>query len=271
MPSTVEMVLLTGVFGILFVSLILLLVLGAQTFTQFNELGTSLSNAYEAVLLTLEQVSNSILQSLQAFADTAVSVFKNAATSLGTSFANITSFLEDEFASTIGMVGSTTIRLVGQVTRSLTGGLVGSANAAVQLLQVLQTLLLQIAQLIGSAVVSAASFIFSMVSSAISFLLRLILGVIGCVINPILCGLNCVRLVFGYIFCGACIVCCIQPFTGCSLANLSGPSCCGVDGCGGCVGAQVNICNDPGAIYGTIPYINAPCLFGSFSCPSTCS
>lgn len=79
---------------------------------------------------------------------------------------------------------------------------------------------------------------------------------------------NCVRVFFGYIFCGACFVCCGQPFTNCALSDLTGPSCCGVSGCGSCVGNQFNICDNPGGLFTPIPEINAPCIFGSVGvCP----
>jgi hypothetical protein len=286
MPSTVEMVLLTGVFAILFVSLVLLVVLGASTLTQFNTLGESLINAYDAVLVTLNQLTDSILQSLQAFADTAVNLFENAATTIGSSFLNVTKFVRTEFASTIQSVGQTTIRLSAQITRSLTGGLVGAASSAVNVFQSLQNLLLQIVQLVAGAIVSAASFIFNTISSMISFLLRLIYGILNCAISPIICAVNCMRPIFGIVFCVVCTFCCVLasipsfsiPFVfsfpgfSCSLSNLSKASCCGVFGCGGCVGDQFNICENINCPFDAISITSTPCIFGSaFDCPSYCT
>jgi hypothetical protein len=262
------MILLAGVFSLLFASLVLLIVLGASAFSQFNTVGNALASAFDSVLVTLDQVTSSILQSLQAFANTAIQVFKSASASIGSTFTNITDFLQDQFASTIQNVGDTAIRLTAQVTRSIGGGLIGSANAAVQLLQAFQQIFLQVTQLIAVSVVSATAVIFSAISAGINFLLRLVVGIMACVFNPIICGLNCMSNIFGIVFCGICHACCALPFH-CGLSDLSGPSCCGVSGCQhqpSCSGS--NVCNT--GAFGEIPFVNAPCLFGTFSCPGFC-
>jgi phage-related protein len=276
MTSTSDMILLAGVFSLLFVSLILLIVLGAQSFSTFNQLGTSLSNAFSSVLLSLNEVTNSVLQSLESFANTAIQLFENVATSLGSTFTNITKFIRTEFAGAITNVGQTTISLAAQVTRTLTNGLVGTANAAVALFQSAQLIVLQAVQLVSTSLLSVTAFIFSILSAGLSFLFRLIFGVVACVAAPIVCAINCIRPVFGIIYCVVCAFCCgiahISTFN-CSLQDVNGASCCGMTGCNSCHGGQFTVCNNPQNVWPTIAIPSSGnCVFGGgFTCFSFCS
>lgn len=282
MATTAELVLLAGVFALLAVSLVLLLVLGAQAFTEFDQLGSSLSNAFDSVLATLEGVTNSVLQSLQSFANTAVTLFETVATTLGTSFLSIAKFIRNELSSAISSVTQSAIALAAQVTRTLTGGLIGAASNAVALLQGLQYLFLQATQVVAGALVSATSFIFSALSAGLSWLIRLIFGVLTCTIAPIICALNCLRIVFGIVFCIVCNFCCVLqaipsiPFVfggfNCPFDDIDGASCCGNPGCGGCGPDQFNICNHLNAPWPPLPLGNTPCIFGQvINCPSYCT
>jgi len=193
MSVITEYVLITGVFLVLFVSLILLLVFGASAFGQFYQLGGSLSHAFDSVLLSLVQTTGVIITSIQKFGESAFQAFQSTATKVGSALASASSYLENELGSTITKVGSTVVGLISQVIRILTAGPVTMANNALQIIDQIGLFIAQIAQSVVNGIASIIIFIVNLVSYGFNYLLQIILCTIGKAIAGIEAAINAIK------------------------------------------------------------------------------
>lgn len=174
MAASPKLVLLLATWLVLLVSLFLVLVLGADSLTQFDAVGTQFIASIDGIATSFAGLGETIINSIASYVTFTVGVFGSFAAELGTGFLNIVNFLESSVAGLITQVLNAAGNSIDTVGRAIITAGSTVAGAFLSIANFIGSVQSSLSQLMIDSALWLGTFMVQLVSAGIVSLINLI-------------------------------------------------------------------------------------------------